>query len=883
MKKFILLTVISVFSFYLKAQQPTIQWIKNYGGTSHDAVFSVLQTLDGGYFFTGYTYSNDVQITFNNGYLDVWAVKTNPHGDIEWQRCLGGTSFERGRSACETSDGGFVVGGITYSNDVDVSGNHGQYDIWIVKLSASGNILWQKCLGGTQSEFCSKIQTTSDNGFIVCGQTFSNNGDVTGYKGNGDAWVVKLDSLGNIEWQKCLGGTDLDNANDIHQTNDNGYIVACKTSSNNGDVTVQIGLGDCWIVKLDSLGNIIWQKSLGGTLPDAAVAIAQTNDFGYIVLGETYSNDVNVSGNHGYMDIWVIKLDSIGNIQWQKCLGGSNIDGNDYDSTSLPSSILQTPDMGYILCSTTWSNNGDVYGNHGLSDIWIAKLDSAGNIQWQKCFGGTHYDFGHSLAHTSDGGFIIASHTTSINGDVPMNFGSTDILLIKFINYNISGLVFLDENQNGLYDPNEQGISGHLVKLEPGPLYTFTDNNGYYYFSKDIGSYTVSYIPPPLWNITSNSFYNFSITNSYQIIDTLDFGAAPANNINDVSLFITGSPTRASMETHYWLSYKNNGSVTASGTINFQFDPLLTFTSTTQTPYTINGNIISWNYGPIGPGFYHTIQADFQVPGIQYLGSTLYSNAWITPISPDTNIVNNYDTLYQIITGSYDPNDKLVSPAGNIENGYVVHGQKLTYTIRFQNTGTDTAFTVVIRDSLDLTNMNIETFNLEAFSHPLSLALKNSNELEFRFDNILLPDSNANEPMSHGFVKFSLSPKPGLPDYTEVTNTAYIYFDHNPPVITNTTLSTFVSLIPTTIESSHHFPAFNILIYPNPTIDQLNLSLDFEGHKYVYITNLLGQTIFQTSTDDKLLSIDMSELNKGMYFVNVQYGNNKKIQKIIKL
>ena len=184
-------------------------------------------------------------------------------------------------------------------------------------------IEWQKCLGGTADDFANSIQQTSDGGFIVAGETRSNDGDVSGNHGKSDAWVVKLNSLGDILWKKCLGGTGNDYARSIQQISDGGFILTGYTNSNNGDVSGNNGYYDAWVVKLNSSGDILWQKCLGGTYDDYARSIQQTSDTGFILAGYTFSNDGDVSGNHGFSDAWVVKLNSSGDIIWQKCFGGT--------------------------------------------------------------------------------------------------------------------------------------------------------------------------------------------------------------------------------------------------------------------------------------------------------------------------------------------------------------------------------------------------------------------------------------------------------------------------------------------------------------------------------------------------------------------------------
>lgn len=368
MKKILFAILISLNSL---AQSPNIQWQKTLGGTDYDGATCIQQTSDGGYIVAGNTVCNDGDVTANHGENDVWIVKLNATGGIVWQKTYGGTKSEYANSIQQTSDGGYIVAGLTYSNDGDVSGNHSSfYDYWIVKLNSSGQIIWQKTLGGTSDDTASSIQQTSDDGYIVAGLTASSNGDVTQQHGVFDYWIVKLSSSGQIIWQKTYGGTNQDSATSIQQTLDGGYIVAGNTYSNDGEVSGNHGDLDVWIVKLDAVGTIVWQKALGGTGTDFADSIQQRLDGSYIIAGYTYSNNGDVSGNHttdnSLSDCWVVKLNALGTIVWQKTLGGTD---SDYATC-----IQQTSDNGYILAGITASNDGNVSGNHGNGDYWVVKL-----------------------------------------------------------------------------------------------------------------------------------------------------------------------------------------------------------------------------------------------------------------------------------------------------------------------------------------------------------------------------------------------------------------------------------------------------------------------------------------------------------------------------
>ncbi len=350
-----------------------LQWQKTFGGSADDFANYIQQTNDGGYIIAGYSESNDSDVAGNYGHRDFWIVKTDSIGSIVWQKNYGGSDFEIAYSVQETFDGGYIVAGYSNSIDGDLAGtNFNAQNYWLLKLDASGIIQWFHLYGGSATDEALSCQQTFDHGFIISGYTYSQNGHVTGYHGNMDAWIVKADSTGNIQWQKTLGGTSGESASYVRQTADGGFIVACTSSSNDDDVSGNHGESDSWIVKLDSAGIIQWQKALGGSTSDGAYSIQQTSDGGYIVGGYSTSVDGDVSFNHGDYDYWIVKLDVIGNIVWEKSLGGSGID--------VANSVLRTNDGGYVIAGSINSNDGDVTVNHGNSDYWIVKLDSSQNV-----------------------------------------------------------------------------------------------------------------------------------------------------------------------------------------------------------------------------------------------------------------------------------------------------------------------------------------------------------------------------------------------------------------------------------------------------------------------------------------------------------------------
>ncbi|MCF6129664.1 T9SS type A sorting domain-containing protein [Flavobacterium sp. AS60] len=428
MKKFNLLFLF-LLGLTTYAQAPIIEWQKCYGGTNDDQAQSIQRTNDGGYIVANLATSNDGDVTnFHTGTGgDIWVVKTDGNGNIEWQKALGGSNSEGTFNVKQTTDNGYLVCGYSGSYDGDVTGNHGGvYDLWIVKLNGAGNIVWQKTYGGTNTDgFWSSFEQTADDGFIVICNSSSNDGDVTENHGNSDIWVIKLNSIGDIQWQKTYGGTGYDDPRSIQLTPDGGYILCGYTESNNGDFTSNHGFSDAYVIKINSTGDILWQKTYGSQGYDRANTIIKASDGGFIFVGDTTVNGGDVSGTHGGYDIWVVKINNIGTIQWQKCLGGTGNEGVGRNC------IVQLANDDYAIVGITTSTNGDVTANHGGQDSWLLRLSNTGSILWQKTYGGSSNDCAYSLCATPDDGYIMAGLTASFDGDVSGNHGYNDYWVVK--------------------------------------------------------------------------------------------------------------------------------------------------------------------------------------------------------------------------------------------------------------------------------------------------------------------------------------------------------------------------------------------------------------------------------------------------------------------
>ena len=372
-----------------------LTWSKALGGSGSEIAYSVAYTFDSGLVVTGYSNSTDGDVTGNHGTWDYWVAKLSKTGTIDWARSLGGSGTDIAECVIQTSDSGYLVGGVSSSIDGDIlSGHHDSADCWVVKLSKSGSIQWQKSYGGSRGEGVNAMQKTYDGGFILAGGSKSIDGDLTANYGGNDAWIIKIAANGNIEWQKTYGGSQDENAVSIIQTNDSGYAFTGFTKSNDSDVSGNKGGVDAWVVKLSKTGTIQWQKCLGGSNADFGKSIIATKDGGYAIGAITFSNDSDLTRNLGQSDFWVVKLSATGNIQWQKSLGGTSYDG--------ANSLLQDADSSYVIAGYTDSNDSGVVGSHGAGDCWVVKL------------GGTRtYDSVNTVNDISDYQIHIVPNPTS--------------------------------------------------------------------------------------------------------------------------------------------------------------------------------------------------------------------------------------------------------------------------------------------------------------------------------------------------------------------------------------------------------------------------------------------------------------------------------------
>lgn len=354
------------------------EWKQTFGGKETDIGYGLDQTADNGYILIGTTQSK------GEGNEDIWLIKTNADGTLLWDKTFGGKNGDIGYAVKQTSDNGFILTGYTWTE------SEGKSDVWLIKTDSMGNEEWNTTIGGNESDIGYDVEQTSDGGYIILGSTASEG------KGNEDVYLIKTDDTGEVEWTKTYGGSESDVGRSIVQTSDGKYIILGHTNSFGS------GWFDLWMIKTEDDGTKMWEKTFGGGEDDVGWAIQETEDNGFICTGYTKSFSAK------NQDIWLLKTDKDGTMQWSKLFGKSHEDRG-YD-------VKQTADNGFIII-------GNVHVVD--DDLWLIKTDANGNEKWNKSYGKTETDIGRSVAQTSDGGYICTGWTRSYGA------GEADVWLLK--------------------------------------------------------------------------------------------------------------------------------------------------------------------------------------------------------------------------------------------------------------------------------------------------------------------------------------------------------------------------------------------------------------------------------------------------------------------
>lgn len=297
----------------------TILWQKSFGFLGADVGNSIIQTNDGGFLLTGVLdvsasngegNSKSAKSKFSSRHAggDYWVIKIDASGEKQWSRFFGGTFTDTPYDAIQTNDNGYLIVGSSDSNDVDIKNSKGSYDFWVIKISETGNLIWEKSFGGSQTDEARGITKSNDGNYIIVGDTRSNDLDVKNNKGAADLWAIKISPLGELIWEKSFGGSSFDVARSISKTQNGSFIISGSSRSIDGNLTGNNGQNDAWVIKIDNNGNLKWQKSIGGSNIDFAYDAVEINNKDIIVVGDSSSSNLDVSNNNGFSDLLIFKI-----------------------------------------------------------------------------------------------------------------------------------------------------------------------------------------------------------------------------------------------------------------------------------------------------------------------------------------------------------------------------------------------------------------------------------------------------------------------------------------------------------------------------------------------------------------------------------------------
>lgn len=401
-----------------------------FGGSQNEEFFQATRTSDGGYLLIGLSESQDGDINQANVYdtSNIFVVKCDSLGNKLWARSYGGNLYDKGRFGMEDSNGNYLVTGTTLSNDGDVNASHLNAEVFVMKLSADGDIIWLRTYGGNGYESSRFIRETTDGNYLVGAYSTSANGDLdTTHFGSHDGWIFKTDTAGNVFWSKSYGGTATDRIRWIEPTAGGGFVFAGSTQSADFNCVGNHGDHDYWVGKVNATGDLEWSHVYGGSGPDWAYHITPAADSTWIVTGYTGSTDGDIAGYRGgTTDGWIIQIDRQGNLLKQTCLGGTNAD-------RLFRTIRKS-ESEWVTVGYSGSVNYDLAGVNPsfTASFWMASLDTLLHRNWSYCTGGSLGDYAKEIFYTPyDSSFVLIGDSNSPNGVAATNHGNHDFLFVK--------------------------------------------------------------------------------------------------------------------------------------------------------------------------------------------------------------------------------------------------------------------------------------------------------------------------------------------------------------------------------------------------------------------------------------------------------------------
>jgi hypothetical protein len=767
---------------------------------------------------------NTIQINIggNNLYnsiggTDGFVAKMDPFGNLAWYTPIGFPG-----SACtvhdiiRAPDNTFLIAGEatdTLAFGTDTSTVFGDpKSFFVARMDTSGQFQWVFRHTGSKHGCCFQVDhlvrsDTANNcyAYIAWDSTlFFGQDTFRADIQDGNSAIIKLDPAGNPLWAfPVFRSSHYENAMAVD--NDGNTYAAFMVYDSvflGSDTIINTGDPDFTIAKISPNGTLIWTRtfaSLGYSVPGNMAV----DSYGNLLLTAYYQGWGTIDGAPiativGSMG-FIAKFSPSGTLLWQRFAHQTSRPG--FPNADLP--IVAGPNGDFYISGTigssTYPSTG-VIGQHvfplccsNTGPLIGVRYDASGTAKWVTR---SQYDsglspniwniaidtFGNLYSSGSFHGYMILGQDTLIRTTLG-NAGYVAKLNAQFSA--VTGVVFDDWNLNASLDSTDVPVENVIIESLPGGDVFSTESNGRYFASLDTGTFTLGIPSPSRYRTVVPISHTANLPAYGMVVNGYDFALQPIPNIQDLEVDVMNcGPVRPGFALSYRIRCRNVGTDTISGSIVLRFDSLFTFNNSNPVQTSFGTDSASWSYANLVPNQYVDIWLSLTLSPTASLNTQVQYYAIAYPLVSDTTPGNNIDTLRVNVTGSFDPNDKSVAPEGVILTQELNPSFPLEYVIRFQNTGTDTAFRVRIVDTLE-NSLQLPTIELISASHPCTWSMDGNGIVEWLFENILLPDSNTNEAASHGFVKFRIKAATNLQAGDTIRNQASIYFDYNLPVVTN--------------------------------------------------------------------------------------------------
>ncbi|MCW3105480.1 MAG: C-terminal target protein [Bacteroidetes bacterium] len=772
-------------------------------------------------------------------------VRINAAGDTLWTRFNDTSSLSHYYPDAVTtlSNGNYLIGGALHTSsrnydihEIDLNGNTISHTY--IPLNADGSA------GGT-------LEKGFFNDYYI---KYQNDSMVGSSQWMSRHFIERRQNNGTLLWRKMYADTSTTGTVhifDIVPTPDGGVVFSYEEN--------YIAPGVIHLVKLDVAGNTVFDAD--PRLMMSALGTESYNVGPYIFPADdsTFITCFSISTYPGARQrSYVLRI--------------NNSTGAMMDSVSVYNKIRL--DKG-----TVTSNNKLVFNYFKYINA-TSTVTEQGYITFDQ---GLNYNGMHSLPLSS--GYVGPKLVANNVGGAFLSYNNTSYHYYAasfdsaYVTYpsEISGSVSVDNNLNCLTDAGDVLTGNSLVKLTDSAGSVFYGNaaHGNYIFHVPYGNYSVTH--DVQWNkfaeCPAGNTYSFSITSDTSITNA-NFYDTLVSGINDMEVMISQSCFVPGFNSNLDVYYFNAGTVTANTMLKVILDPSVTYLSSTPAPASISGDTLFYSVGPVYYDSIGMVRVSLNTPASLSLGSTLTFFAGV-PNAGDVTPADNADTLQSIVTGAFDPNDK------NVNQPYYIFGnEEMVYKVRFQNTGTLAAHNVIVKDTLD-SDLDFSTFRLLGSSHPVNVVFEPGNGISFEFINIMLPDSTSNESGSHGEVVYSIQPRTGRPVGTSIKNKAFIYFDYNAAVITNTTTNVIAGA---TLGIDKLDAVGAVSLFPNPAQDEISILVPAKYRDYrIELLDIAGRVVIEKETGSAatVQRMDVSALNNGIYLLKVSDKQGSEVRKLI--